>query len=160
MPRLLCSGIQPTDTHLALLISNPLLKPAVNADTVTAPQVHTCGHILPAVGLRMMGRTHTCLLHASCSAQGGVGACLTVHSADDCCCSCNAQLTVTALSLLGLDYTQLQGAKAQGVTPLPGLEFLLPEVPVKGTGAARSHAPYPPLLDALRVSAGPAVLLL
>jgi hypothetical protein len=48
---------------------------------------------------------------------------------------CGAQLTVTALSLLGLDYTQLQGAKAQGVTPLPGLEFLLPEVPVKGTGA-------------------------
>jgi hypothetical protein len=34
-------GIQPTDTHLALLISNPLLKPAVISDTVTVPQVRS-----------------------------------------------------------------------------------------------------------------------
>ena len=33
------AGIQPTDTGLALIISNPLLKQAVVTDTVTAPQV-------------------------------------------------------------------------------------------------------------------------
>jgi hypothetical protein len=32
------------------------------------------------------------------------------------------QLPVTYLDLLGLDYTQLQGAAAEGTKPLPGLK--------------------------------------
>ena len=36
------------------------------------------------------------------------------------------QVGVTALDLLGLDYTQLQGAAAQGTKPLPGLSVGAP----------------------------------
>ena len=44
---------------------------------------------------------------------------------------------MTALDLLGLDYNLLQGAKAQGVTPLPGLDFLT-ALPTKGARTATS----------------------
>lgn len=36
------------------------------------------------------------------------------------------QLAVTALDLLGVDYTKLQGAAAEGTKPLPGLSGARP----------------------------------